>query len=86
MTHVFAYDYFSALFVYPILTRLGRKPGLMIAYVACERSKALLIRLHSGFLFLIGAVIQTASPGNLGMIYGGRVLTGLGMFRLSSRA
>lgn len=44
--------FFGALLVYPILTRLGRKPGLLIA----------------GLIFAIGAAIQTAAGGNLGMI------------------
>jgi len=55
--------FFGALFVYPIITRLGRKPGLLIA----------------GLLFAIGAAIQTGANGSVGMIYGGRVLTGLGV-------
>ena len=43
--------------------KFGRKPCL----------------IGAGVLFLIGAAIQTASMGQVGMIYGGRVLTGLGV-------
>lgn len=55
--------FFGALFIYPALVRFGRRPCLILA----------------GVLFTIGAAIQTGTDGHVGMIYGGRVLTGLGV-------
>ncbi|EPQ32015.1 uncharacterized protein PFL1_00213 [Pseudozyma flocculosa PF-1] len=55
--------FFGAILVYPITEQFGRKPALLLA----------------GIVFSIGAIIQTVSDGNLGMMYAGRVLTGLGV-------
>lgn len=52
--------FFGAIICYPMTERLGRRIPLMIC----------------GVIFDIGAVIQVASTGNLGMIYAGRALTG----------
>lgn len=52
--------FFGVLFCYPTVERLGMKWTLVIC----------------GAIFNLGAIIQTASTGQLGMIYGGRVLTG----------
>ena len=55
--------FFGALFVLPITEKIGRKWSLVIA----------------GVIFELGAIIQVASQGRIGMLYGGRVLTGLGV-------
>lgn len=52
--------FFGAIFVYYITEKLGRRLTLVLCRV----------------LFNIGAIIQLASSGHVGMIYGGRVLTG----------
>ncbi|KAH8883732.1 MFS quinate transporter QutD [Thozetella sp. PMI_491] len=53
--------FFGALFCYFLCEKLGRRIPLILC----------------GALFNVGAILQVASPGNLGMIYGGRALTGL---------
>ncbi|KAH8649893.1 hypothetical protein BX600DRAFT_483872 [Xylariales sp. PMI_506] len=53
--------FFGAILCYPICEKFGRRISLLIC----------------GLLFNIGAIIQLASPGNVGMIYAGRALTGL---------
>ncbi|CAO1631968.1 unnamed protein product [Parajaminaea phylloscopi] len=55
--------FFGALLVYPITERYGRRPALIVA----------------GIVFCIGAIIQTVADGNIGMMYAGRVLAGLGV-------
>lgn len=55
--------FFGALFVGVINARFGRKWSLIIA----------------GLVFIVGAIIQVACDGNLGAMYAGRVLTGLGV-------
>ncbi|KAI1875937.1 uncharacterized protein JN550_001433 [Neoarthrinium moseri] len=55
--------FFGSLFAFPISEKLGRRINL----ITC------------GLVFMIGAAIQTASAGSLGMMYGGRALTGLGV-------
>lgn len=52
--------FFGAIFVYYLTEKFGRK----ITLIAC------------GVLFNIGAIVQLASSGHVGMIYAGRVLTG----------
>ncbi|QKX53349.1 uncharacterized protein TRUGW13939_00427 [Talaromyces rugulosus] len=54
--------FFGSLFSFFITERVGRKWALQI----------------SVSVFIIGAVLMTATTGQLGMIYAGRVLTGLG--------
>ncbi|KAL6248627.1 hypothetical protein RBB50_004882 [Rhinocladiella similis] len=53
--------FFGAIFCYIISERLGLKKTLMLC----------------GAVFDIGTVLQVASTGQLGLIYAGRVLTGL---------
>ena len=55
--------FFGSLFGFPISEKLGRKINLIVA----------------GLIFSIGAIIQTVSAGNLGMMYTGRAFTGLGV-------
>lgn len=43
--------------------RLGRRVGLMLA----------------GFVMAVGSVMQTVSAGMLGLLYAGRVVSGLGV-------
>lgn len=52
--------FFGVLFCYPTVERLGMKWTLVLC----------------GLIFNIGAIIQTAATGQLGMIYAGRCLTG----------
>ncbi|KAI1335814.1 general substrate transporter [Xylariaceae sp. FL0016] len=54
--------FFGAIFCFFTTEHIGRKWALNA----------------NVFVFIVGAVIMVASPGNLGMIYAGRVLTGLG--------
>ncbi|XXG95264.1 hypothetical protein Hte_001525 [Hypoxylon texense] len=63
--------FFGAL-VPPLVTKfIGRKPLLAIA----------------GLLFLLGGILQVASSGpTLGMVYGGRVVAGLGVGMISNVA
>lgn len=49
--------FFGALFTFPIAERFGRRLAIMLS--AC--------------IFVVGATLQTASPGKLGMIYAGRL-------------
>lgn len=53
--------FFGAIACYALMTKWGRRIPLMVC----------------GLLFNVGAIIQVASPGNVGMIYAGRALTGL---------
>lgn len=53
----------GALLGYPVADKLGRKINLLL----------------SGLVLAIGAIIQTTSFGHLGMMYGGRILTGVGV-------
>ena len=52
--------FFGAIACYALMTKWGRRIPLMVC----------------GLLFNVGAIIQVASPGNVGMIYAGRALTG----------
>lgn len=53
----------GSITTYPLVERLGIKKCLFIASI----------------IFNIGVIIQLASKGNLGMIYAGRALTGVGI-------
>lgn len=55
--------FFGALFMYPALELLGRRWTVII----------------SDFIFIIGAVLCTVPTHQLGLIYAGRLLTGLGV-------
>lgn len=55
--------FFGAMFGFAISEWLGRRWNLM----------------SSGVIFLLGALLQTLSHGNLGMMYAGRALTGAGV-------
>lgn len=52
--------FFGAIIVYFLTERFGRKIPLILA----------------GVVFNLGVILEMASKGSLGMIYGGRVLTG----------
>ncbi len=52
--------FFGAIFVSYFVEKFGRRMPLLVC----------------GALFDIGAILQLASPGSLGLIYAGRVLTG----------
>ena len=60
--------FFGAIFSAFINDRLGRRYGLMIFAV----------------VFLIGAALQTGAHHEIGLIYGGRVIAGLGIGGMSS--
>ncbi|PWN49954.1 putative sugar transporter [Violaceomyces palustris] len=53
--------FFGTLSTYPLVERFGIKPCFFLA----------------SFLFCLGSILQTVSTGSLGLIYGGRALTGL---------
>lgn len=55
--------FFGVLACYPTLERLGMKWTLVLC----------------GLIFNIGAIMQTVATGQLGLIYAGRALTGLGV-------
>ena len=55
--------FFGVLLCYPTVERLGMKWTLVLC----------------GLVFNIGAIVQTVATGQLGMIYAGRALTGLGV-------
>ncbi|KAH7132472.1 MFS quinate transporter-like protein QutD [Dendryphion nanum] len=55
--------FFGALFMYPSLELLGRRWTVII----------------SDFIFIIGAILCTVPTHQLGLIYAGRLLTGLGV-------
>ncbi|EED13381.1 MFS quinate transporter QutD [Talaromyces stipitatus ATCC 10500] len=60
--------FFGSLFSFLITERVGRKWALQISVL----------------VFTIGAILMTATTGQLGMIYAGRVLTGLGCGGITS--
>lgn len=60
--------FFGAIFAAFLNEKFGRRYSLMLFSV----------------VFLIGAAVQTAAHHNLGMIYGGRVVAGLGIGGMSS--
>jgi MFS family permease len=60
--------FFGAIFAAFLNEKIGRRYSLMIFSV----------------VFLIGAAIQTSAHHNIGMIYGGRVIAGLGIGSMSS--
>lgn len=53
----------GSLLGFPISERFGRRVDLMVA----------------GLVFLIGAALQTGCTGQIGMMYAGRALTGIGV-------
>lgn len=53
--------FFGAILCYPMTERFGRRFTLM----------------PCGLVFCLGAILQLAANGILGIIYGGRVLTGV---------
>ncbi|KAF5705146.1 quinate permease [Fusarium mundagurra] len=55
--------FFGALFTFPIAEKWGRRKTIMGA----------------ALVFLLGGALMTAANGNLNMIYGGRVVAGLGL-------
>merc|ERR1712029_1232877 len=55
--------FFGALFMFFSLELLGRKMTVII----------------SDMIFIVGAVLCTAASGKLGVLYAGRLLTGLGV-------
>ncbi|KAI1761061.1 general substrate transporter [Hypoxylon sp. FL1150] len=55
--------FFGAIFISYLVERFGRKFPLL----AC------------GLIYNVGAIVQVASAGSIGMIYAGRALTGLGV-------
>ena len=62
--------FFGVLMCYPILERLGHRLTLMLC----------------GAVFNLGAILQIVQVGDLGFIYGGRVLTGKWMRKACSQS
>lgn len=62
--------FFGAIFVSWFVEKFGRRPPLLVC----------------GVLFDIGAVLQVASMGQLGLIYAGRILTGKASTPSTSRS
>jgi hypothetical protein len=52
--------FFGAILCYPVTEKLGRRIPLILC----------------GLIFNLGAILQVASNGIIGMVYGGRALTG----------
>lgn len=55
--------FFGSIFGFGVSERFGRRWNLIL----------------SGVVFLVGAFVQTFSHGSVGMMYAGRILTGLGV-------
>lgn len=55
--------FFGALLMFPLAEKIGRKKAVLV----------------SSLIFIVGAVLMTASNGELGMIIGGRAIAGLGI-------
>ncbi|KAG8772849.1 hypothetical protein FRC12_002862 [Ceratobasidium sp. 428] len=55
--------FFGSLLTFPLVEKYGRKKGMLAA----------------GWVFLVGAILMTASNGRLGLIYAGRGIAGLGI-------
>ncbi|KAH7337379.1 general substrate transporter [Rhizoctonia solani] len=55
--------FFGSLLTFPLVEKYGRVRGMLAA----------------GIVFLVGAVLMTASNGHLGMVYAGRGIAGLGI-------
>lgn len=55
--------FFGTLGAYPFVEKYGMRKSFFLASI----------------LFCIGSILQVASPGIVGLIYAGRVLTGLGV-------
>lgn len=53
--------------------------GTISAFPICEHFGRRISLIVSGFLFAVGAAIQTGTDGNLAAMYAGRVLTGVGV-------
>ncbi|KAK9895425.1 general substrate transporter [Cystobasidium minutum MCA 4210] len=62
--------FFGALFSFFVLELMGRKPTLIISNV----------------IFVVGAVLCTAPSSGIGIIYAGRLLTGLGVGGIAAAA
>ncbi|CAE6447840.1 unnamed protein product [Rhizoctonia solani] len=60
--------FFGSLLTFPLVEKYGRVKGMLAA----------------GAVFMVGAVLMTASNGQLGMIYAGRCIAGLGIDTLGS--
>ncbi|KAG8745058.1 hypothetical protein FRC10_008910 [Ceratobasidium sp. 414] len=55
--------FFGSLLTFPLVEKYGRRKGMLAA----------------GCIFMIGAILMTASNGRLGLIYAGRGVAGLGI-------
>lgn len=53
--------FFGAILCYPLTEKLGRRLPMMLC----------------GIIFNLGVILEMASNGSLGLIYGGRALTGI---------
>lgn len=55
--------FFGALFTFPLAEKIGRRKTIMIA----------------ALVFLLGGTLMTAARGSIDMVYGGRLIAGLGI-------
>lgn len=61
------------------MVHIGSIPGALIAFILCERIGLLWSMRQLCVLWLAGVVIVITSTGNLGQLYAGRFIMGLGI-------
>ncbi|CAG7917023.1 unnamed protein product [Penicillium olsonii] len=61
------------------MVHIGSIPGALLAFVLCERVGLLWSMRQLCLLWMAGAIIVITSTGNLGQLYAGRFIMGLGI-------
>lgn len=61
------------------MVHIGSIPGALIAFVLCEKIGLLWSMRQLCLLWLAGAVVVITSTGNLGQLYAGRFIMGMGI-------
>jgi MFS family permease len=61
------------------MVHIGSIPGALIAFILCERIGLLWSMRQLCLLWLAGVIVVITSPGNLGQLYAGRFIMGLGI-------
>jgi MFS family permease len=61
------------------MVHIGSIPGALIAFILCERIGLLWSMRQLCLLWLTGVIIVITSTGNLGQLYAGRFIMGLGI-------
>jgi len=61
------------------MVHIGSIPGALIAFILCEKIGLLWSMRQLCLLWLAGVVVVITSTGNLGQLYAGRFIMGMGI-------